>query len=64
MLRVTNCVIFIFSVCVSNVGGGGVHKFTREHTLLLLLFQWSLDTCTSSSLACEMRICIQGIKTN
>lgn len=60
MLCVTNSVIFIFLA----KGGGGGLQFTHEHTLLLLLLQWSLDTCTSSSLACEMRICIQGIKTN
>ena len=62
MLRVTNCVIFIFSVCVSN-GGGGVHKNSREHTMLLLLFKWSLDNCKYSSLAWEMGICIQ-VKKN
>ena len=39
-------------------------QFTHEHTLLLLLFQWSLDTSTSSSLACEMAICVHEIKTN
>lgn len=38
-------------------GKGGGLSFTHEHTLLLLLFQWSLDTCTSSSSTREMRRC-------
>lgn len=57
MLCVTNSVILIF------LANGGL-QFTHEHTLLLLLFQWSLDTFASSSLAGEMRRCIYEIKTN